>query len=584
MRIVAGSAGALGAPSLLHCSSNDAPSSDTLFPQGVASADPTPDAIVLWTRVAPRDPRTPRRVTVELSEASSTAPALVRAELLAEPEDDHTVRVRIEGLRPDTLYRFHFESEGVRSPEGRARTAPAPDADVPVRFVVACCQDRVGRHYHAWRWLAARLAEAGDVPIRFVLFLGDYVYEYESGSDAAKQPPPPGEAPPLPDGLVVAQSDAGPVRAAYTLRDYRVLYRHVRSDPALREVHRLLPFVAVWDDHEFANDCWQQHANDFDGARGDELEPRRRRAATRAFHEYLPVDAPWHPERSFPETLRLYRRLRFGRHVELSVTDQRLYRSDHVVDEGPPLPEVGKLARNSALGARVFVRKDGFDPLEAERNPTMLGVEQLQWLQESVRASEASWRIVGSPLVMAQMTLDLTGFASLPEPLRHRFYFKTDQWDGYRSERARLLAALRAAGPTMVLSGDLHGFYAAELHEDFDAPSPVPAAMELTTAGISSAPVVEQLQRVVESQPLLQRLGLAELIPRFDEVLKASNPHVRYAHSATHGLSIVTVWGPEEVHIEFVQFDEVRAPDPQEPSRRIAFRIRSDPLRLEATS
>ncbi len=585
LRIVAGSAGAVQAsPLLLGCSDGTTVATDEVFPQGVASADPSPDAIVLWTRVTPSNPGTPQPLTLEVTEARPSASLLLRTDLFAHPEDDHTVLVHLEGLRPDVAYRYRFGARGVRSPEGRFRTAPLPSSEVPIRFVTACCQDRVGRHYHAWRWLAERLAEEEDPPIRFVLFLGDYIYEYESGSDAAKRPPVPGTGPQLPDGLLVAEGEAGSVRAAYTLRDYRTLYRYVRSDPALREVHRLLPFIAVWDDHEFANDCWQQYANDFDGARGREWSPQRRRAATRAFHEYVPVNAPWDPEQAFPRALQLYRRLRFGRHVDLLLSDQRLYRADHVVDEGPPLPQVGKLGRNSAFGSRVFVRKDGFDPLESEVVPTMLGAEQLRWHQEAVRSSDASWRLFGSPLVMAQMVLDLTSFESLPEALRHAFYFKTDQWDGYRSERATLLGALREAGPTVVFSGDLHGFYGAVLHEDFDAPTSTAAAVEFATAGISSASVMEQLQRVVDTQPLLRALGLDALIPRFDEVLRASNPHIRYAHSATHGLSIVTVWGPEEVHVEFVQFDDVQSPAPLAPPRRLAFRAIPDPLRLEPTT
>jgi alkaline phosphatase D len=200
---------------------------------------------------------------------------------------------------------------------GRTRTAPLPDADVPVTLAFTSCQDYVGRWYHAWRALADRADE-----IDFVLFLGDYIYEYEQFPDL--QVPKPGREVQLPDGLVV--DEANGVVAARTLADFRHLYKVIRSDADLRRIHQLCPFVIIWDDHEHGNDCWQDHTADFNDLQGDEKDTTRREAATRAWYEMVPVDVPFTPERGYPDDIVTWRGLRWGRHVEMWLTDQRYYR------------------------------------------------------------------------------------------------------------------------------------------------------------------------------------------------------------------------------------------------------------------
>lgn len=221
-------------------------------------------------------------------------------------DTDHTVRVEVTGLAAATTYWYRFTAHGVTSPVGRTRTAPDPEADVPVRIALASCQDYGGRWFQAWRALVDR----DDVD--FVLFIGDYIYE-TIGHLLAKLPP--GRTPEIPDGLELDDPLKGRV-AALTLADYRALYRRYHTDPDLRAMHAHFPFVAMWDDHEFANDCWQDHATDFDDARGDETEPDRREAASRAFFEYVPVRRPFDAAAGFPNDLQLYRSVRWGKHVE----------------------------------------------------------------------------------------------------------------------------------------------------------------------------------------------------------------------------------------------------------------------------
>ena len=521
--------------------------SERTFPQGVGSGDPAPDGVVIWTRV---EASGTERVDYEVATDPDFKSVVASGSIDAGPDTDHTVRVQLNGLTAGTSYWYRFTARGTRSTIGRTCTAPDADADVPLRIALASCQDYGGRWFHAWQTLVDR----DDIDV--VLFIGDYIYETIGHLDAKL---PPGRTPEIPDGLELDDPLKGRV-AALTLADYRALYRQYRTDPDLRAMHARFPVVAMWDDHEFANDCWQDHATDFDDAHGDEAEPDRRAAASRAFFEYMALRVADTP---------LYRSLRWGKHAEVVLLDERYYRSDDVIPEGPVDQSVGHFEMNSAFGARTFVIKDAFDPREAAAQPTMLGSAQYQWAISALHASTATWKVVASPLVMAQMVLDLSGFTQLPDTFRKRWYFKTDQWDGFRSERRALLEACADLDDLVVLSGDLHGFYASTLYGDFDAPG-TPLAVEYTTSAISAATVEVQLQAVVAGNILLKGLGLADLIPDFDSNLLATNPHIQHAASTRNGLTLVTIGG-DAVDVEFVRTGDVTSPSPS-PTDSIAFR------------
>jgi alkaline phosphatase D len=522
--------------------------SDRVFPQGIASGDPTPDGVLLWTRVESGAAR--ERVTYEVASDRSFRNIVASGAIEVGDDTDRTVRVELTGLTAGTTYWYRFEAAGVMSPTGRTRTAPDPDTDAPLRVAVASCQDFGGRWFHAWRAAVER-----DVDV--VLFIGDYIYETIGHLDAKL---PRDRTPEIPDGLVLDDVIKGKV-AALTLADYRALYRQYRRDADLRAVHAQFPFVMLWDDHEFANDCWRDHATDFDDREGDERSPDRRAAATRAWFEYSPIRRPYDPAAAFPGDLQIYRSFRWGRHVELVLLDERYYRDDDLIPEGPIDREVGHIQMNSALGARTFVIKDAFDAREAAASPspTMLGPAQYGWAVETLRASSATWKLLASPLVMAQLVLDLTTYEQLPELFRQKFYFKTDQWDGFRSERRALFEACRDVQNLVVLSGDLHGFYAGELYSDFDQPGE-PIGVEYATSAISAATVDVQLSAVVKSDALLRALGLAELIPALDANILATNPHIRFAESTRNGLAIVEI-GATAVDVDFIQVADVTSPD-----------------------
>jgi alkaline phosphatase D len=566
--------------------SDDPADQDRVFPQGIASGDPQPDGIILWTRVEPEGEAGDFDVIVELSATEDFKEVVASEKVKAEERFDHTLRVHVTGLSAFTVYyyRFKLESRLVVSPTGRTKTAPAPDQDVAVRFAFASCQDFIGRYYHAWKALADE-AE----PVDFVLFLGDYIYE--TNGDPDFQQVAPNRAIEIPEGIQLLPQENPAVKAASTLADYRGIYKQYRRDEHLRRAHALAPFICIWDDHEYANDCWQDHSTDFNEAMGDEKNPGRRHAASQAWFEYQPALVEFSEAAAPPDDLKIYRTLRYGRHVEIFMTDQRSYRSDHVIPEGatgdqrppgappevPTYSAVGKIFVNSEVFSRNFVKKEGFDPIEAYVRPTMLGDAQKQWFIGSITSSNASWKIWANETQLAQMMLDLTSF-DIPDSFKGIYYFTADQWDGYRSERAEIVQALSGTQNIVALTGDIHAFYACEIHADPDVVTTAPVLVEYVTAGISSSPVQEISQGVVDSNPAFA--ALAPLVPMFDQILTATSPEYKYAKSLSHGISIVEVQGAAELRVTFLQIADVKS-EAAGPVERRSFRTVAGSSRVE---
>ncbi|WAS92537.1 alkaline phosphatase D family protein [Nannocystis punicea] len=309
------------------------------FPQSVASGDPRPDSVILWTRVDDEaagdgdleltvelalDPDFSMRV--ELDAASAAVPARTMF--------DRCAKAKLKGLEPATTYYYRFvhnrEDGRYGSAVGRTRTAPASDADVPIRFAYASCQDYNGRYYNSYRGLLAQ------PDLDFFVHLGDYVYE--TTGDPTFQAAGRGIAFSDTAGAIVF-NEGTPEEyfAASSLSNYRELYRGYRSDPALRRVHESLPMIAIWDDHEFSDDCFGATATYFDG-RVDEHDEARRKHANQAWFEYMPIDFGddefvYDPSKPYPQDITIYRDFRFGKHLHLVMTDLRSYRPDHLIPE-----------------------------------------------------------------------------------------------------------------------------------------------------------------------------------------------------------------------------------------------------------
>ena len=334
---------AVAATTTFGCSdddSTDASAGSPYFPQSLASGDPRPDSVVLWVRVEDKDRAgddLPLRLEVSPTEDFKTL-VLDKKDLTARAEHDHAVKVKVTGLSARTTYyyRFSYEKDGQKhtTRTARTRTAPAAGDDVPVKFVFASCQDFIGRYYNTWQ----RLLQL-DEDLDFVVFLGDYVYE--TTGDTSFQSGDGGRAVRFsdPEGALPQGTGMTAFLAANSLSNYRDLYKTVRTDKQLQAVHERYPFIIVWDDHEFSDDCWQDVATYEDGKR-DEAQRSRKLNAEQAFLEYIPLDTVQSPEGAidvaseprFPNS-RIYRDFEYGKHLKLLVTDYRSYRPDHLIPE-----------------------------------------------------------------------------------------------------------------------------------------------------------------------------------------------------------------------------------------------------------
>lgn len=365
--------------------------SRALFPQSVASGDPRPDRVLLWTRV----PAAEASVAVRLQVADDAQFTRLRVEreLTASAEHDHCLRVRVQGLQPGQRYHYRFmrqqAGEWVSSPPGITRTAPAADAPSPaLRFAFMSCQDYGGRWYNT---LVPLLEQEFD----FVLHLGDFIYE--SVGDASFQDVGGERSIHFTDaaGALRVGKRGNDYLAAASLDNYRQLHREYRTDPVLQALLERAPLVAIWDDHEFSDDCWQDHATYLNG-RALENDRARRRHAERAYFDYMPVDVEVgetgpdgvvavDEERLHPHTT-LWRRLDFGSDFRLILLDYRSHRPDH------PIPE------DAFPGALAY------DQPALQRLLPKLG---LQWealapsLMPYLDLSEERWKPLRKPLQRA---------------------------------------------------------------------------------------------------------------------------------------------------------------------------------------
>ncbi|AUX35258.1 MULTISPECIES: alkaline phosphatase [Sorangium] len=365
----------------------DAHENDAYFPQSVASGDPRSDSVVLWTRLA--DSQQTADVSLALvialdeaftqlvtltptsSSAATVGSTSTRLPVSARAEFDHCVKIKVSGLSPGTTYYYRFfytTADGcVSSRIGRTRTAPTPDADVPVRFAFVSCQDYVGRYYNAYAALAREQLD-------FVVHLGDYIYE--TTGDPSIQTPSEERKVTFADvngAIAFEPAEGAPYRAARSLSNYRELYKTYRSDRALQRVHELFPMIAIWGDHEFSSECYGATATYFNG-RQPETDVDRRKAANQAWFEYMPVDYPAGDDFSYdrtadyPQDITIYRDFTFGKHVHLVMTDLRTYRADHLIPEdGFPGKVIAKQAELVArLGSEPEHMGPYFDDIDVE--------------------------------------------------------------------------------------------------------------------------------------------------------------------------------------------------------------------------
>ncbi|WP_172386010.1 alkaline phosphatase [Streptomyces sp. MNP-20] len=413
--------------------------SDDPFTLGVASGDPQPDSVLLWTRLAPEPYEEngglpAERVTVqwELSRDPRFRRSVRRGTATAHPEFNHSVHVQVDHLDTDRAYYYRFRTGKWTSETGRTRTAPHPHGRAGALTLAAVsCQAYHDGYFTAYKHLAE-----DDVDV--VFHLGDYLYEYAVNSV--------GGARKYTDRVLPDVFN----RETQTLDDYRRRYALYKSDPDLRAAHAAHPFVVTWDDHEVENN----YADDLD-ENGNPPEEflLRRASAYRAYWENQPLRRPQQP--SGPD-MQLYRRLQWGHLAQFDILDTRQYRSDQAYGDGAHVP--------------------GPESLDPKR--TITGAGQERWLIDGWRRSRALWNVVPQQVTFSQRKLDLNPVAKV----------SMDAWDGYAASRQRVLDGAKAADVEnlVVLTGDVHVGYAFDILDDFDKPSSKILGTEIVATSIAS--------------------------------------------------------------------------------------------------
>ena len=410
---------------------------DYPFKLGVASGDPAPDGVVLWTRLCPQPASDdggvpPEDIQVQWQVAADEAMKHIIRKGFATAAVDwgHSIHVEVEGLEPDRSYWYQFKVGMDVSPVGRTRTAPAADAILAnFRFAFASCQKYNDGYFTAYEHMA-------QDDLRAVFHLGDYIYEGVGNE---------GDAP-------TRYFDAP---EATTLQLYRNRYALYHADPHQQAAHAAFPWIVTWDDHEFANDCAGAVSDDPAVSTADYL--KRRAGAYKAYYENLPLRRaalPMGPD------MMLYRRISFGQMIDFSVLDTRQYRSDQPCETKYRTPCDGI-----------------FDP-----KATMLGDAQEKWLCEGLNTSGARWNVLAQQVMMAR-----PDFVYKPHK-EGEITFCMDKWDGYHVPRTRLLQYIsdhQISNP-VVLTGDVHRNWVNDLKVDFDNPESATVATEFVGTSIST--------------------------------------------------------------------------------------------------
>jgi alkaline phosphatase D len=404
------------------------------FTLGVASGDPTPDGIVLWTRLAPEpaDPTAlgndPVHVGWRVADDESMRRVVKRGVALAPAELAHSVHVEVDGLKPGRDYFYQFDVGEEESSVGHFRTAPLEQAMIQqLRFAFATCQDWPSGYYTAYRDMLRQ-------DLDLVLHLGDYTYEYAIDSSNRG-----------------GQVPAGFEEECLDLRTYRLRHTLYKLDPDLQAAHAKFPFVVIWDDHEVAND-YSGLAPEF-GSPSPAFTARRA-AAYQAYYEHMPIRASI--ARLPKSELRIYRRFRYGKLAEFNMLDDRQYRSDNPCGDGESLR----------------------CPAATTGNYTMLGQEQEEWLRRGFEQSSARWNIVGQGLLIAELE---------HLPYEDERYWN-DAWDGYPRARQRMLTDVvrYTVENPVFLAGDWHSTFVNDLKLDFKDPGGKTIATEFVTPAITT--------------------------------------------------------------------------------------------------
>ena len=624
-----------------------------LYPHGVASGDPHSDSVILWTRRPPSAGGGVTTLTVEIAEDRTFHRVVASAETSVSAETDWTCRVLAADLKPASVYWYRFADEhGFGSRIGRTITAPKDEDSKPVRFAFVCCQNvQQGASTAYRRMIFEDQRGSPEDRLGFVLHLGDFVYEIVWYPEDRSQGM---YARRLRDIVRYANGEKHrDFHVPTTVDDYRALYRAYLLDPDLQDARAYLPFVYMWDNHEFSWKGWQTQQNFGSGVVPAQT---RKLAACQAWFEYQPARAirasAAGTDRFVPPTvkdaamrdfndsglglepgnlavinsLKLYRTLKWGRNVELILTDNRTFRSEPLGDQpgfarfvpkgfpyGVPadIVEILDAGRTFAGGHPPdTIEFDGAavpNPRQSAPAQSMLGAEQKAWFLERLRTSTAPWKLWGNTVAMLDWRAD---FHKLPAGVGPRWpttsyaLFQDDDWSAYRAERAEILEFVRKQGIAgfATLAGDRHAFSAGVLSTWLPPRSFDPVGVEFITGSISAPGLFEAFEYSLPKDHPLRPIFIYQ--PRsgapvedaanfsvmhgvraslalqksgdLHQALQESNPevapHLSFIDVGGHGYSTVRATA-EELEVEFVCIPRPIERDAREDGGPLAYRV-----------
>jgi len=507
----------MGAASpVLSAGSASAREAKVAFAHGVASGDPLDDHLIIWTRVSTAADAKPV-VRWEVATDATFKAIVAKGQAVADPARDHTVKIDVSGLKPNTDYHYRFICQGVTSPVGRGRTLPTGSVKDVVLAVASCSLYPAG-FFNAYQAIAK--LERVDA----VLHLGDYIYEYGAAPDDYG----------MSIGTKIGRVTE-PAHEIVSLSDYRARHGLYKSDPDLQAAHARAPWIVVWDDHETANDSWTDGAeNHQPDTEGDWAA--RKAAALRAYNEWMPIRDPA-PGQSLSA---INRSFSFGDVATLIMTETRLTARDK------QLTFAADLVVKGADGQPRF-DETTFNAKLNHPSRQLMGPAQETWLGQeldrSVKAGQ-TWQVLGNQVVMARVKgpqlAKVMGpeawqamLAKAPEYYREQMIksaarndlevpYNLDSWDGYPAARERVYDLFKATkAHPIVLSGDSHAFWVNAL---FDTSGKARVAAEFGATSITSP-------------------GLGDALPDapVNEAYVSRNPEVLFTDQAAKGFVLLTL-------------------------------------------
>ncbi|MGK7391929.1 MAG: alkaline phosphatase D family protein [Candidatus Cyclobacteriaceae bacterium M2_1C_046] len=449
------------------------------FYHGVASGDPLSDAVIIWTRV---HAESSNEVTLlwQVSEDSTFQNIVKSGGATAEAANDHTVKVDVTGLQPGQTYFYRFKSGEIFSPVGRTRTLPV-GATKEAKFAVVSCSNWEFGYFNPYKHIANR------DDINAVLHLGDYIYEYGVGTY----------------GDTTIGRFHEPPHEIISLEDYRTRYSQYRLDKDLQAIHQMHPFIAVWDDHEIANNAYKTGAQNHQPEEGS--YEKRKKVATKVYYEWMPVR----------EDQEHYRSFQFGDMAQLIMLDER-------------------------LAGRTEPADDTTSIATLPPDHTMLGEEQLNWFLENLEENDERWQLIGNQVVFSYLNYG-----------RPDFNINPDSWDGYPLERKEIVDFIKSKeiNNVIFLTGDTHASWAFEV-------TPNPFVKYDSVTGIG-AMAVEFGAPSVNSGNADERFP-ADSVKLYEKTyLKPLNPHLKYVNMRDHGYMLITL-NRDEVKAEWYFVDNFR--------------------------